>query len=84
MNADQLKKLTTDALDRLGALLDAGQSDQLIALLKTMARFHQYSLNNVCLIAAQRPDATRVAGFHAGVHWANASARARRASPSWR
>jgi hypothetical protein len=65
MNADQLKKLTTDALDRLGALLDAGQSDQLSALLKTMARFHRYSLNNVCLISAQRPDATRVAGFHA-------------------
>jgi antirestriction protein ArdC len=65
MNADQLKKLTTDALDRLGALLDAGQSDQLTALLKTMARFHRYSLNNVCLISAQRPDATRVAGFHA-------------------
>lgn len=65
MNADQLKKLTTDALDRLGALLDAGQSDQLTAMLKTMARFHRYSLSNVCLISAQRPDATRVAGFHA-------------------
>ena len=64
MNADQLKKLTTDALDRLGALLDAGQSDQLTALLKTMARFHRYSFHNVCLIASQRPDATRVAGFH--------------------
>jgi hypothetical protein len=63
MNADQLKKLTTDALDRLGALLDAGQSDELTALLKTMARFHRYSLHNQCLIAAQRPDATRVAGF---------------------
>ena len=64
MNADQLKKLTTDALDRLGSLLDAGQSDQLTALLKTMARFHRYSFHNVCLIASQRPDATRVAGFH--------------------
>lgn len=64
MNADQLKKLTTDALDRLGALLDAGKSQQLTALLKTMARFHRYSFHNVCLIASQRPDATRVAGFH--------------------
>jgi N-terminal domain of anti-restriction factor ArdC len=64
MNADQLKKLTTDALDRLGALLDAGKSDQLTALLKTMARFHRYSFHNVCLIASQRPEATRVAGFH--------------------
>lgn len=65
MNADQLKKLTTDALDRLATLLDSGQSDQLTTLLKTMARFHRYSLNNVCLISVQRPDATRVAGFHA-------------------
>lgn len=63
MNADQLKKLTTDALDRLGALLDAGQSDQLTALLKTMARFHRYSFHNICMISSQRPDATRVAGF---------------------
>jgi len=63
MNADHLKKLTTDALDRLGALLDAGQSHELTALLRTMARFHRYSLHNLCLIAAQRPDATRVAGF---------------------
>lgn len=29
-----------------------------------MARFHRYSLRNVCLIVAQRPTATRVAGFH--------------------
>ncbi|HWB17383.1 MAG TPA: ArdC-like ssDNA-binding domain-containing protein [Vicinamibacterales bacterium] len=65
MNSDTLKQLTTDALDRLGVLLDAGQSDQLTALLKTMARFHRYSFHNVCLIASQRPDATRVAGFHA-------------------
>jgi hypothetical protein len=32
---------------------------------KAMARFHRYSFNNVCLIASQRPTATRVAGFHA-------------------
>jgi hypothetical protein len=65
MNADDLKKLTTDALDRLAALLDAGHSDQLAAFLKAMARFHRYSFHNVCLIASQRPTATRVAGFHA-------------------
>jgi len=29
-----------------------------------MARFHRYSLHNVCLIVAQRPTETRVAGFH--------------------
>ena len=43
MTADALKKITTDALDTLAALLDEGHSDQLTALLKTMARFHKYS-----------------------------------------
>lgn len=41
MNADAVKTLTTDALNRLAALLDAGYSDRLTALLKTMARFHK-------------------------------------------
>ena len=63
MTADALKKLTTDALDTLAALLDEGHSDQLTALLKTMGRFHKYSWHNVALIAGQRPTATRVAGF---------------------
>src|SRR5215210_5364683 len=65
MTADALKKITTDALDRLAALLAEGHSDQLTALLKTMARFHKYSWHNVTLIASQRPTATRVAGFQA-------------------
>src|SRR6476660_10432247 len=64
MTADQLKTLTTDALDTLAALLDEGHSDRLTALLKTMGRFHKYSWHNVALIAAQCPTATRVAGFH--------------------
>ena len=63
MNADQLKTLTTDALDKLAALLDEGHSDRLTALLKTMGRFHRYSFHNICLITAQCPTATRVAGF---------------------
>jgi len=65
MNADELKKLTTSSLDQLRAALDQGHSEGLTALLKTMGRFHRYSVNNICLIAAQRPTATRVAGFHA-------------------
>lgn len=32
--------------------------------LSTMSRFHKYSLNNVMLIHAQKPDATLVAGFN--------------------
>ena len=65
MTADALKQITTDALDTLAALLDEGRSDQLTALLMTMARFHKYSWHNVALIASQRPTATRVAGFQA-------------------
>lgn len=64
MNADDLKKLTTESLKELADLLDQGHSGRLTSLLKTMARFHRYSLHNVCLIVAQRPTATRVAGFH--------------------
>ena len=63
MTADTLKKITTDALDTLAALLDEGHSDQLTALLKTMARFHKYSWHNVAFISSQCPTATRVAGF---------------------
>jgi hypothetical protein len=63
MTADQLKTLTTDALDTLAALLDEGHSDRLTALLKTMGRFHKYSWHNVALIATQCPTATHVAGF---------------------
>src|SRR5688500_16639191 len=64
MNADDLKKLTTESLKELAALLEQGRSERLIALLKTMGRFHRYSLHNVCLILAQRPSASRVADFH--------------------
>jgi hypothetical protein len=65
MTADALKQITTEALETLARLLDEGHSEQLTALLKTMARFHQYSWHNVYLIASQCPTATRVAGFHA-------------------
>jgi hypothetical protein len=64
MNADDLKKRTTESLKELAALLEQGRSERLTSLLKTMARFHRYSLHNVCLIVSQRPTATRVAGFH--------------------
>jgi antirestriction protein ArdC len=63
MTADTLKTITTEALDTLANLLAAGHSDQLTAMLTAMARFHAYSWHNVCLIASQRPTATRVAGF---------------------
>ena len=61
--ADQAKQLAAQALDKLQAALDAGRSDTLAALLRTVARFHEYSFRNIILILSQRPDATRVAGY---------------------
>jgi len=43
MNADELKKLTTESLDHLSAALEQGHSERLSELLKTMAQFHRYS-----------------------------------------
>ncbi len=55
-------------LVQLHAQITAGvqalaDSDGWRAMLDTAAKFHRYSLGNQLLIAAQRPDATRVAGF---------------------
>lgn len=65
MNKEQAEKLSKDALDQLATELESGRSERLTEYLATMARFPQYSLGNVILIATQRPDATLVAGFHA-------------------
>ena|GEM_PF-2810686 len=62
---DRLHENVEQALNRLAESLEAGQSDTLKSWLKTMSRFHNYSLNNQMLIAFQRPDATHVAGFQA-------------------
>lgn len=63
MKSDEAKKLTDEALKRLSAALEAGQSEELTKHLATMARFHRYSFRNVLLIVTQCPNATRVAGF---------------------
>ena len=34
------------------------------AYLAAMSRFHQYAAGNILLVLAQKPDATRLAGFH--------------------
>ena len=41
------------------------ESENYKAYLSTMAKFHNYSLNNTILIAMQKPDATLVAGYTA-------------------
>ena len=54
MNVDALKKLTTESLDQLAAMLDKGHIERLTSLLATMARFHRYSLHNVCRLCRAR------------------------------
>ena len=54
MNADDLKKLTTESLNELATLLEQGHSERLTSLLQMMARFHRYSLHNVCLLCRTR------------------------------
>ena len=58
------KQLAEDALGKLAAALESGQSEALTNYLAVMARFRSYSANNCLLIALQRPSASRVAGFH--------------------
>jgi antirestriction protein ArdC len=64
MKQEQALKLADEALKGLAASLQQGRGENLKLLLEVMARFPRYSLRNVMLIAAQRPDATHVAGFH--------------------
>lgn len=47
MTTDELKKLTTNALDELANALNEGHSERLTALLKTVGRFHRYSFHNI-------------------------------------
>jgi N-terminal domain of anti-restriction factor ArdC/IrrE N-terminal-like domain len=55
----------TDALQRLRDGVETlQQSEEWIHWLDIQSRFHHYSWGNGVLIAMQRPDATRVAGFH--------------------
>jgi N-terminal domain of anti-restriction factor ArdC len=53
-----------DALQTLEHGIDSILSSEgFTSYLQTLARFHSYSFGNVLLIRAQRPDATRVAGY---------------------
>jgi antirestriction protein ArdC len=63
MKSEEIKKFTTEATNQLIAALNEGRSETLTQYLSAMARFHRYSLGNIMLIASQRRDATRVAGF---------------------
>ena len=60
--ADRVKAITDKLEAGIAALF---QSETYKAYLSTMAKFHNYSLNNTLLIAMQKPDATLVAGYKA-------------------
>ncbi|MBR3328402.1 MAG: hypothetical protein IKG22_13865 [Atopobiaceae bacterium] len=52
------------ALDRLGdGIRSVWESEEWAKWLRTLAKFHDYSLNNTMLIAMQMPEATRVASY---------------------
>ena len=63
MKSEQIKEITDRATEQLVAALKSGHSQALTAYLKAIGRFHRYSLNNVLLIALQKPHASYVAGF---------------------
>jgi len=63
MKVEEVKQITNKALEELATSLESGHSDALTTYLKTMALFSRYSLNNLFLIARQRPDARCVAGY---------------------
>ena len=68
-NKDRIKEITAGIEKGIQELFE---SDRYRNYLTTMSRFHRYSLNNIMLIHAQRPDATLVAGFN---KWKNSFGR---------
>jgi hypothetical protein len=64
MKIEQAREAATKALESLAESLRQGESEVLRNYLSAMGKFHRYSASNVLLIVAQRPDATRVAGYH--------------------
>ena len=57
---EKLREITDGIEQGIKSLFASGEYAQ---YLKTMSRFHSYSLNNIMLIYMQKPDATMVAGF---------------------
>ena len=60
-NRDRLKEIT-DSIEK--GIQELFQGEKYRQYLRTMSRFHKYSVNNTMLIYMQKPDATVVAGFN--------------------
>ena len=63
-NREQLKEITDRIEAGIRDIFESGDMDKYRNYLRTMSRFHNYSLNNQALIHLQRPDATLVAGYN--------------------
>lgn len=59
--ADKLKEITDKLENGIAGIFEGEQYQD---YLKTLSKFHDYSLNNTILIAMQKPDASHVAGFN--------------------
>ena len=68
-NKERIREITA-GIEK--GIMELFESDCYRNYLITMSRFHRYSLNNVMLIHAQRPNATLVAGFS---KWKNSFGR---------
>ena len=65
MKAQELQDKISNSINLLAAATDeAAQSEAFKNWLTTFNKFHTYSWRNQFLIVLQRPDATRVAGYH--------------------
>ena len=64
-NRERIKEIVTSIENNIQELF---QSERYFDYLKTMSRFHSYSVNNTILIHMQRPNASLVAGFN---QWKN-------------
>ena len=64
MKVEQAKQIVSKAIEELSQALERGHSETLRNYLAAIGRFHRYSLQNVMLIASQKPTATHIAGFH--------------------
>jgi antirestriction protein ArdC len=63
-NREQLKEITDRIEAGIRDIFESGDMEKYRDYLRTMSRFHNYSLNNQALIHLQRPDATLVAGYN--------------------
>ena len=69
MAENQAKQSQKERLKEITDSIETGIKDMMTSenysqYLRTMSRFHKYSLSNTMLIAMKNPDATLVAGFN--------------------